>query len=346
MNGNLKANDWKNDQKVLEKKAGIVLLGREKWFVENDHIGDSMPILNGQAGVPSIFTTYVHPDFIQTLIKPNRAEEIYGSVQNGTIFQDVMLYKGVEYGGNATALTDDPQSTAMINLTTGYAQRNQFKMRTSYSVGFMEQGTDALMGFNTVFHKQEAAAQVLNNARNDIFFHGVQGLKTYGVLNDPNQLPPLQPMKKASGGYDWENATPEEIANDVMYAFQKLIVQTAGNISMRDKESPMKLVVANTVVAFLLKTNTYGLSPLAKIKESFPNIELEDAPELATEAGNLLQLFPKEVLGRPIAGCHFSEKMRGHGMIPRPLGFSEELTQGIWGFVNERPGFMVQLLGI
>lgn len=345
MINNVKANDWVNDSKVLQQHAGVVLPGRTKYFVENDHVGDSMPVFNAQSGIPSIFTTYVHPDFIQVLIKPNRAEEIYGSVQNGSIFQDVMLYKGVEYGGNAVALTDDT-STAMINLTTGYAERNQFKMRTQYKVGFMEQGTDALMGFNTVFHKQEAAAQVMNNARNDVFFHGVMGLKTYGVLNDPNQAAPLQPQKKASGGYDWENATPEEIANDVMYAFQKLIDQTNGNISMRDKASPLKLVVANSVVAFLMKTNNYGLSPLAKIKENFPNIELEDAPELATEAGNLLQLFPKEVLGRPIAGCHFSEKMRGHGMIPVSLGFTEDLTQGIWGYVNERPAFMVQLLGI
>jgi hypothetical protein len=125
--------------------------------------------------------------------------------------------------------------------------------------------------------------------------------------------------------------------------FEPLQVQSGGII---DQEFELKCGLAPTALSDLSKTNIYGLSPIAKLKEIFPNIEFITVPEFDTAAGRLVQLWAPRIEGQDTATCAFTEKMRAHAIERYSSYFRQKKSAGTWGAVIFRPFGVSQMLGV
>lgn len=342
---NITTTTWERDAATLEKVWGIHLPGAQKYINRANDADLSPPLTTANNGIPAQFTTLVDPELIKILVAPVRAAEIYGEMQRGTWIDKTMMFKVEEYAGSVSAYGDF-NTNGRANININYPQRQQFIYESSAEWGDQEQSTDSLIGINTATEKRNAVALLFAKTQNRIYFYGIQGLQTYGTLTDPNLPSPIQPTQKASGSYSWEDATPLEIYNDVLMLVKNLMNRTKGILTSMDYSDTMTLAVSSNSLAMLSKANDFGLLPETLIQKRFPNMRIMSAPELSTEAGELVQLFIDSYLGTRTFTCGFSEKFRSHGIVRQFKSFHETFSQGSWGSLLKRPILVTQMLGV
>jgi hypothetical protein len=167
----------------------------------------------------------------------------------------------------------------------------------------------------------------------------------YGLLNDPSLPSTVSPGTKAntSAGVTWTAATALEIYNDVLKLYNQLVSQMGGNIEMDD---PMTLVLSTTRQPKLMTANDYGLNVKVLLKEAFPNLTIEAAPEYTTASGELMQLILSEVDGAKTAYPAYTEKQRAHALVTHASAWSQKQSAGTWGAIIRRPIAIAGMLGI
>ena len=69
---------------------------------------DAQPALitAANAGIPSLFTTYVDPAIIEVLVSPTKAAELYGETKKGTWVSDTAMFIMAERTGEVSSYGD------------------------------------------------------------------------------------------------------------------------------------------------------------------------------------------------------------------------------------------------
>ena len=267
------------------------------------------------------------------------------------------MFPIVEHDGEVSSYGDF-NDNGHAGANTNFPQRQSYLFQIVKEYGEYELDAAGLAKINWVTEVDVAAATMLNKYQNLTYFYGVQNLENYGLLNDPGLSASITPAPKANGGVTWfvnggqPNATANEVYNDIIALFQKVVSQNSGLVN---KKANMKLCMSPDSSVALTFTNSFNVNVEDLLKKNFPNMTVETAMQYGVldesnpqgiAAGNLVQLIVSEVDGQKAGYCAFNEKLRAHSIIRGLSSFKQKETAGTWGAVVRQPSAISSMLGV
>lgn len=295
---------------------------------------DADLLTDPNAGILSMFTTYVDPRVIEVAVEPMKAAQIFGETKKGSWIDTNLQFPIAESTGEVSSY-DDFSNNGMAGTNVNWEDRQPYHYQTIVEVGEREVERAGAAKLDWVARKQIAAALVLNKFQNKSYFYGIDGLKNYGLLNDPSLSPSLP-------GGAWDSLSAEDVFASIQGdLYGRLISQTQGLV---DRDTRMKLILSPTNEVNLLKTNQYNVNVVDQLKKNFPNLDIETAPEMSTPAGELVYLVVEEYEGVRTIEPTFTEKMRVHPMVLELSSWKQKRSQGTVGTIIYRPLMVASLL--
>lgn len=353
--------NWGEVAPMLERDAGVYLHGVRGFTnseaaraVVGDAAGDYTPgtqLTTTNDGYLVQFFNYISPQEIPMLLAPNRAAEIFGESRQGTWEQVFLTFKLTEQVGQVAAYGDGARGgTANANIE--YVQRQNMLVQAFIEAGDLELARAGAGQFDMLGQRRLAQSQALNKWNNRTYFYGVSGMPNYGALNDPN-LNAANVPSVGTGGTTWaEKVTNKtdgalDIYQDFLNAYGRIQSNAQGVLDKdMDETTPIRFVVSPASRQYLKAVNTFGLSVEGMIKDAFPNSEVTTAPEMATDAGNLLYAFVPELEGVRTVQLTFSERLRTHRVEYESSMMRQKATSGAYGAFVARPLLVDMTLGV
>lgn len=307
----------------------------------------ALPALEVNGGIPAIASTYLDPEIIRILFAANKATDIMGEKKKGTWAQDTIMIQGVESSGDVSAYGDYDE-TGGVQVNSNWAAREAYRFQTMTTWGELEMERYGLTLLPYVAEKQRATAQIINTAMNRFYFYGVEGLRNYGILNEPKLPAPIAAPPNAAGKTLWKDKEVIDIYNDILVLYADLVERTKGIIGDGiDMASNLKLCMSPTSsVSFKRANEIVGNTVEKMVKETFPNMQFEFAPQYNTDAGELVQMFCESVQGQDAGYCCFSEKMRNHPVITGASNWKQKVSAATYGTVITQPMLFSQMIGV
>lgn len=294
------------------------------------------------AAVPALFTTFVDPEIVRIIQQPVRAAEIYGEAKKGSWTDDSLLFQTVEPTGFVSSY-GDYNDNGRTGVNTNYPTRQPYHFQTITEYGDRELERAGAARLALVSELDRSSLEVLNRFQNESYFFGISGLRNYGALNDPSLPAAITPTVKIAGGTEWENATALEIYNDFMKQFGQLQTQTGYNVNNR---TPMTWVIPSNRSKYLGKINEFNLKVREALLAEFPNLTIEDAPQLNGTGTTITQLFANTINGQKTVFGSFTEKLRSHGPVRALSSWKQKKSQGTNGAIWRYPFAVATMTGV
>lgn len=295
---------------------------------------DAAPLLTApNAGILSMFTTYVDPRVIETLVEPMKAAQIFGETKKGSWADDFLQFQIAESTGETSSYGDFSEN-GMSGTNVNWETRDTYYYQTIIELGDREVARAGAAKLDWVARKQIAAALTLNKFQNKTYFYGVAGLRNWGILNDPSLLPSVTLPT-------WVGGDGQVVYDGLAQVYGELVSQTAGLV---DRNSEMILLMSPQAEAALTRTNMYNVNVSDQLKKNFPNMEVQTAPEMSTDAGEVIKLIVKNYEGVDTVEPTFTEKMRVHPMVLGLSSWRQKRSQGTVGTIIYRPIFVASAL--
>lgn len=294
------------------------------------------------AGIPWFLANWIDPKVIPILVSPMMAAVIAGESAKGDWLTETAMFLTAEAVGETSAYGDYSQSGS-TNVNANFPQRQNFLFQAFLQYGQREVGRFGLAKLDWVSQQQQSNALALMKALNFMYFYGVANLQNYGLINDPYLPPVLTPT------YSWltnASASANTIYQDVLRMFIQLQQQSQGTVRLDDK-MVLALSPQNAVaLEFITQYNTNSVKAL--LKQNFPNLRIETAPEYGppyNTAGQLVQLIVEEIEGHRTVECSFSSKLMAHNMVTESSSWRQKRSSGGFGAIWYRRFLQVQMLG-
>jgi hypothetical protein len=308
-----------------------------------DQAFDAQPqlVTAANAGIPSLFTTYVDPKVIEVLVRPTKAAELYGETKKGTWVSDTAMFLMAERTGEVSSYGDFSQD-GMANANVNFPQRQSYHYQTNTRWGERELARMAEAKVDWANQVNMGSVLALNKYQNQVYLFGIAGLQNYGGTNDPNLPAPIAPTSS------WFGADAAVIYGDVLRLMQEMIFQGNGTV---DAETAYTLGISPGNVTNFNNTNQFNVNVFDQIKKNFPNLKIVTVPEFAINGGGqnggteLVQLIADNVEGQRTCEAAFTEKMRAHAMVVKTSSWEQKKSQGAWGTIIYRPVYFAQMLG-
>lgn len=332
-----------DDFKTLATEKGIHLMPSVSKLAMD---ADPQPQLTANGGIPAIVSTFIDPTIVRTLFTPNRAVQIFGGEQKrGAWAQDSFLIQRVEETGDTVAY-DDYSEQGAVQVTSDWEQREVFRFQTIVTYGELEQERYGLAMLPYVSEKQRAAIEVINQDQNKYYFYGVAGRKNYGLLNDPALPAPITPIT-VDGKTQWKDKQVVDIYNDILAMYEDLVTRTKGIVGDGiDMAAPLVLAMSPQLSVYFKKANEiFGNSVEKMVRDTFPNIRIEVAPQYSTTSGELVQMFAASAQGQDVGFLAYNEKLRAHPLVTEVSSYKQKYSAGTFGAVITQPMLFAQLLG-
>ena len=307
---------------------------------------DAQPTLitTPNAGIPSLYTTYIDPKLIEVLLTPNNGVKIYGETRKGDWLDDTVGFPMIESVGEVSSYADFGDGGGVSNANAQWQWRQPYLFQTFTEWGEREVERMGRGRIDWVSRMNIASAVNLDKYYNNSIFYGISGLANYGSLNDPSLSSALTPTTKAATGTSWSVALAQEILADVQKCFAQLQIQTGSNLEM---DTPLCLALHSVSEVYLANTNAYGLvSAYELLKKTFPNIRVQQAPQFLSGTTYSLQLIAEEIQSQRTVEAGFNEKMRAHRVVYGTSSAKQKKTSGTIGAVIYRPVGIVSMSGI
>lgn len=317
---------------------------RDLSLMATDRAFDAQPqlVTAANAGIPSLFTTFVDPKIIETLIRPTKAAELYGETKKGTWVSDTAMFLVSERTGEVSSYGDFSQD-GMSNANVNFPQRQSYHYQTNTRWGERELARAAEAKIDWANQVNMGSVLTLNKFQNFAYLFGIAGLQNYGGTNDPSLPAPIAPTGS------WFTLTGDQVYADVLRLVQEAIAQGNGLV---DAETSYTLGISPGNVTNMNKTNQFNVNTFDQVKKNFPNLKIVTVPEFAINGGGgvvggteLIQLIADNVEGQRTCEAAFTEKMRSHAMVVKTTSWEQKKSQGTWGVIFYRPVFVAQMLG-
>jgi hypothetical protein len=304
---------------------------------------DAQPTLitAANAGIPSLFTTYVDPAIIEVLVSPTKAAELYGETKKGTWVSDTAMFIMAERTGEVSSYGDFSQD-GMSNANVQFPQRQSYHYQTNTRWGERELARASEAKVDWANQVNMASALTLKKYQNLTYLFGVAGLQNYGGTNDPALPAPIT----VTG--TWFGATGAFIYADVLRLVQQIIAQGNG---LLDAESTYTMGISPGNTVNFNNTDEFNVNVYTQIKTNFPNLKIVTVPEFAINGGGgaggteFVQLIADSVEGQRTAECAFTEKMRAHAIVTKTSSWEQKKSQGSWGTIIYQPFAIAAMTG-
>lgn len=235
------------------------------------------------------------PGFVTMITAARKLDTLIGMSTVGNWGDSQIVQQVLELTGTPTPYGDQtlvPYSGWNQNFVTRSVVRFEMGMK----VGRLEEYVSAQARVDSASQKRTSCGIQLEIQRNALGFFGYNAGAnlTYGFLNDPNLLA-YQTVATVGGNTTWAQKTFLQIQGDLLTAFQQLRTQSQDTID--PKIVPLTLAVATNSVDYLSKTSDFGISVTAWMKEAYPNVRVESAPQLnaANGGANVFYLYADKV---------------------------------------------------
>lgn len=303
------------------------------------------------ASIPSMLTTFIDPDIFEVLFTPLNIAEIYGETKKGGWTDDTAAFPVVEQTGEVSTY-GDRSNNGRAGVNMNWPDFQQYRYQTIITYGDLEMQKANLGKINYVSELQKSAASQMNRYENTVYAFGVSGLQNYGALNNPYLAAPLTPSTKVAGGTSWDDATANEIFDDIQDAVTELISQLGGLINTKSK---MTLALSPKKESQLSRTNSFAVNVSDLIKKNYPSMRVVTAVQFGAKsaqnpqgnaAGELMQVVADDVEGQKTGTSAFSEKLRAHPIIVELSAWKQKRSAGTWGTILRMPVAVAQMVGI
>lgn len=314
----------------------------------NQMLAQDAAITTANVGVPAIFTTYIDPQVVPILFGAQNSTKMFDEQRTADFATSEMQFGLKEVAGSVTSYSDYAENVS-TDINMEWTTRDNYVFETVIKYGEREIAIAGKAKLNLVSEKQQGAAYVLAAAHNKINLLGVAGKRVYGMLNAPNLPTSLTPIV-VSGNSTWAAKQaadpvnlPNVVYNDINKMWADLLGRNGGHI---DETMRIKLGIAPAVASFLTIPNVYGLTAMSLLKNTYPNLEVVQLPELATQAGNTLFMEIPELLGTKTAIFAPSEKARFMNVIPKMSSYQQKVAGATFGCVYKRPSLVSIMTGV
>ena len=278
---------WAHAQPILARKGFIqpeVEMFYPEGLKEDWHLAfDAQPALmsDPNSALPVMLTTMIDPEIVPFVFAPLEFADICGETRKGTWLDETILFPTVEHTGEVAPYGDDANSgAAAVNMNWPPRQSYIFQIVKQYGQRALERA--GLGKIDYVSEIDKAAADIVNRFHNLAYAFGISNLICYGMLNDPSLTASLLPGVKANGnGNVWiynnlPNATANEVYNDILSLYQKLIQQTFGLVN---KKSKLTLAMSPGSEMAMDFANGFNVHTSDLLEKAFPNLTIKTAPQ-------------------------------------------------------------------
>lgn len=250
----------------------------------------------GSTATPIQFLQTWLPGFVRTITAARSIDILIGISTIGS-WDDEEVVQGVLEPTGMAVPYGDYTNIPLASWNPSWERRTVVRLEQGMRVGALEEARAARMNVNTAAEKRVSATVSLEIARNRIGFLGFNAgnNRTYGFLNDPS-LPAYVSVPNGAGGSPlWANKTYLEITADIRTTVAALQAQTKGAIDTR--RTPLTLALPNSQITYLSVVSEFGNSVAQWLRETYPNVRVESAPELdgANGGANVLYLYADSV---------------------------------------------------
>lgn len=294
---------------------------------------DSELVTAPNAGIPLVFTTYVDPKVIEVALSPMKMASIFGEVKKGSWTDSSVQFMVVESTGGTSSYGDFSEN-GVSGTNVNYPERQPYHYQTNIRLGEREMAIAGAGRLDLASRKQIAAQLTLNKFQNKSYIFGVEGLKNYGTLTDPD-LPAAITLNS------WEALDGLAVYDEIRKLYNQLNKQSNGIL---DFDSPMTLLISNNLAPNLAKTNQYNVNVRDQLRANFPNLKIETIPEYSAAAGEYVQLILNEHEGQETLDLSFTEKMRTFAVVNKGSSWEQKRMQGTNGAIIYRPFLIVTAL--
>lgn len=320
-------------------------------FGMDEVIPTGLAVLPGTIPTPIQFLQNWLSGFIRIATQPRTIDNLVGITIGGSWDDEEVIQGVLENVGHAVPY-GDYTNIPLASWNPAYIRRTIVRLEQGLRVGRLEEARAARMNINTASEKRISAQVSLDIVRNRIGFYGYNngaGL-TYGFLNDPN-LPAYITVAAGTGGTTWASKTFLEITADLRVAISKLRTQSRGLINPETDNLILALPVA--AVDFLSVTSDFGNSVAEWLKETYPRINVQVAPELdgANGGSNVFYLYAERVNDDATDGSNVFRQIvparfQMLGTEQQAKAYVEDYVAATGGVFLARPYAVVRYSGI
>jgi hypothetical protein len=325
---------------------GFIFPGGRKWIFK-----DNIPALAQDAAlittpntvIPAEFTSYVDATIINILTAPRMARELFSEVKKGDWTTSSAVFRVNELTGRTSPYTDyGPAGVADVNYN--WLERQQYLFQTHIHYGDFEQAISSAAKINLAADKQRAAANVIDLDANKFYLRGVLGREIYGFLNEPNLPAAITAAPVGTGNSPlWSDKTTSQRYEDILALFSQLTSQSRGWVT---KDSDLVLAMSPELAVMLGGANEFNISVQDMLNKYFRALKVVTIPELTSESGQKMYLYPREVMGQKTGELAFSEKMRAGRVIPQLSSFEQKFTSTTYGCLIYMPFAFASMTGM
>jgi hypothetical protein len=344
-------NDLQIQRRLLADEYGIHLSSEHKYADKATIAMDtakyaadaqSALVTTANAGVPWSVTNYIFPETIETLVAPMKSTEIADEVKTGDWTTFTMQFPTSEFTGRVSSYGDF-NNNGVASANYNWIPRQSFHVQLITNYGEREAAIFGAASIQYGADLNKASILELAKFSNKMNFFGIAGIQNFGLLNDPSLTAPGAPNPKAAGGVLWANATANEVYEDFIALYRRLVTQLQGYDI--DMDSEITFALSPGLATHLLDNTQFGATVIDMLNKAFKNGKIVTAPQYATGAGELIQCFADNIDGRPTVRIHFTEKLRTGPVIPGLSSFMQKKAAGGWGAVWYRPLAVAQGIG-
>lgn len=303
-------------------------------------------------GYPASFFQYIDPQIVEILFGVTNANKLAPEVKQGTWEQEYYNYAVEERVGDVTAYSDRTENVT-TDVNYEYNVRELARFQTVIQFGDLEVDKANTAKIALQSRKQLAGADIIARKQNQFYLYGVSGKQNYGILNEPNLNPSINPNSLTIGGNTyttWADKTANDAANagnhvfnDILKLWSELASKNGGNINQNER---VILAVSNAVVSYLSAPNQFGLTAMAMIKNNFPNLEVVQLPELSTQAGEEIKMIIPSLYGVDTMNVAFADKLRVGRIVQTVSGQKLKMVGTSWGCILKRSSLIGTMLGV
>ena len=218
------------------------------------------------------------PGIVRQMTTVRAIDRIVGMAQAGNWYDDVVVQQTSQPVGKAE-LYGDSSNIPLANYAHAYETRGIVRFEQGFEVTQLAEAREAAGQINMATEKRAASMQSLEIARNRLgffgFFNGTT--RAFGLLNDPGL-----PAYGAAAAKQYTAMTFDELVAEFSSQFSTIMTQSGGNV---DGNSNFVIVLPISYSTILTKPNTLGMTVMTWLKDNFPNVRIEYAPEFVAANG-------------------------------------------------------------
>lgn len=292
------------------------------------------------------------PGLVRVITAVRQADEFLGISTVGAWDDEQIVMKTIEPLGTAQPYTDGG-NIALMSWNPAFTQRTLVRFEAGLQVAPLEESRSARIQVSSADEKRNQVGEALEIQRNRVAFYGYNdgsGL-TYGFLNDPNLPAYITANNGASSSPLWSTKTTLEIIADLRQGLTALQVQSLGRI--KSNKTPITIGFPNGYENYLGTPTELGYSVMQYMRETYPNVRFESAPELidANGGSSALYFYADEVVDSGTDDQRtfiqvVPTKMFTLGVEKKVKGYVEGYTNATAGALLKRGFAVYRMTGI